>query len=146
MSLPFSFHAEIVEVEIGGLPSIVSSGNFTELNRTVWCSRPTTGVPRAPCHDEFRGPRSDYVRQQELKKHSDDSYFCSCLMPRYNLKNQKLISCPDNKSSAIHFVPHGNNIPVPLPPTKLQKIPRYIRSQVDQGNLCWSRYWQAYEG
>ncbi|GFV29513.1 hypothetical protein TNCV_2728941 [Trichonephila clavipes] len=23
----------------------------------------TTGVPLAPCHDEFRGPRSDYVRQ-----------------------------------------------------------------------------------
>ncbi|GFS90231.1 hypothetical protein TNCV_508661 [Trichonephila clavipes] len=25
--------------------------------------RPTTGVLLAPCHDEFRGPRSDYVRQ-----------------------------------------------------------------------------------
>ncbi|GFX20904.1 uncharacterized protein TNCV_79591 [Trichonephila clavipes] len=33
----------------------------------VWCSRPTTGVPLAPCHDEFRGPRSDYVRQLALE-------------------------------------------------------------------------------
>ncbi|GFT27876.1 hypothetical protein TNCV_10831 [Trichonephila clavipes] len=31
----------------------------------IWCSRPrpTTGVLLARCHDEFRGPRSDYVRQ-----------------------------------------------------------------------------------
>ncbi|GFT22474.1 hypothetical protein TNCV_3274381 [Trichonephila clavipes] len=26
----------------------------------VWCSRPSTSCP---CHDELRGPRSDYVRQ-----------------------------------------------------------------------------------
>ncbi|GFT49186.1 hypothetical protein TNCV_2860301 [Trichonephila clavipes] len=25
------------------------------------------GVPLAPCHDEFRGPRSDYVRQVALE-------------------------------------------------------------------------------
>ncbi|GFY19973.1 hypothetical protein TNCV_2146661 [Trichonephila clavipes] len=38
ISLPFSFHAEIVEVEIEVVsPSIVPSGNFTELNRTVPC-------------------------------------------------------------------------------------------------------------
>ncbi|GFV90210.1 uncharacterized protein TNCV_4379261 [Trichonephila clavipes] len=29
----------------------------------VWCSRPTTVVLLAPCHDEFRGSRSDSVRQ-----------------------------------------------------------------------------------
>ncbi|GFS65998.1 hypothetical protein TNCV_2510221 [Trichonephila clavipes] len=31
----------------------------------VRCSRlrPTTGVHLAPCHDKYRGPRSDYVRQ-----------------------------------------------------------------------------------
>ncbi|GFV57229.1 hypothetical protein TNCV_4465671 [Trichonephila clavipes] len=48
-------------------PSIVPSENFIELIRTVspvWFSRPrrTTGVLLAPCDDEFRGPRSDYVR------------------------------------------------------------------------------------
>ncbi|GFX92730.1 uncharacterized protein TNCV_3180341 [Trichonephila clavipes] len=32
----------------------------------VRCSRPTTGVLLAPCHDEFRGPRSDYVREVAL--------------------------------------------------------------------------------
>ncbi|GFV36787.1 uncharacterized protein TNCV_197661 [Trichonephila clavipes] len=34
----------------------------------VWCSRSklTTGVLLAHCHDEFRGPRSDYVRQGAL--------------------------------------------------------------------------------
>ncbi|GFU28503.1 uncharacterized protein TNCV_1410401 [Trichonephila clavipes] len=33
----------------------------------VWYSRPTTGVLLAPCHDEFRGSRSDYVRQVALE-------------------------------------------------------------------------------
>ncbi|GFY19181.1 hypothetical protein TNCV_4225451 [Trichonephila clavipes] len=38
ISLPFSFHAEIVEVEIEAVsPSIVPSGNFDELNRTTIC-------------------------------------------------------------------------------------------------------------
>ncbi|GFU78262.1 hypothetical protein TNCV_5008391 [Trichonephila clavipes] len=32
----------------------------------VWCSRSTAGVHLAPCH-EFRGPRSDYVRQVALE-------------------------------------------------------------------------------
>ncbi|GFS61641.1 uncharacterized protein TNCV_4312931 [Trichonephila clavipes] len=35
----------------------------------IWCSRPrpTTCVLLAPCHDEIRGPRSDYVRQNKMK-------------------------------------------------------------------------------
>ncbi|GFT29037.1 uncharacterized protein TNCV_3586871 [Trichonephila clavipes] len=68
---PLQFHAKIVEVEIGGVAIYCSFGNFTELNRTVPCmvlkSRPTTGVLLAPCHDEFRGPRSDCVRQVTLE-------------------------------------------------------------------------------
>ncbi|GFY27092.1 hypothetical protein TNCV_2067131 [Trichonephila clavipes] len=38
ISLPFNFHAEIVEVEIEVVsPSIIPSGNFAELNHTVTC-------------------------------------------------------------------------------------------------------------
>ncbi|GFU72309.1 hypothetical protein TNCV_1136381 [Trichonephila clavipes] len=39
----------------------------------VWCSRlrPTTGVHLAPCHDEFRGSRSEYVRQVALETTAD---------------------------------------------------------------------------
>ncbi|GFY24086.1 hypothetical protein TNCV_1011391 [Trichonephila clavipes] len=58
--------AEIVEVEIEvGSPSIVPSGNFAELNRTVTCMVLKANDRRTscPCHDEFRGLRSDYVRQ-----------------------------------------------------------------------------------
>ncbi|GFV31992.1 transposable element Tcb1 transposase [Trichonephila clavipes] len=61
-----SLHAEIVEVEIEVVsPSIVSSGNFAELNPTVTCMVLKANGRRTscPCHDEFRGPRSDYVRQ-----------------------------------------------------------------------------------
>ncbi|GFY31190.1 solute carrier organic anion transporter family member 3A1 [Trichonephila clavipes] len=63
---PLQFHAEIVEVEIDVMsPSIVPSGNFAELNRTVTCMVLKANDRRTscPCHDEFRGPRSDYVRQ-----------------------------------------------------------------------------------
>ncbi|GFX18436.1 hypothetical protein TNCV_4307361 [Trichonephila clavipes] len=64
------FHAEIVEVEIEVVsPSIVPSGNFVELNRTVTCMVLKANDRRTscPCHDEFRGPRSDYVRQVALE-------------------------------------------------------------------------------
>ncbi|GFX14149.1 hypothetical protein TNCV_1766431 [Trichonephila clavipes] len=57
-----SLHAEIVEVEIEVVsPSIVPSGNFAELNRTVTCRVLKANDRRTscPCHDEFRGPRSD---------------------------------------------------------------------------------------
>ncbi|GFV60634.1 hypothetical protein TNCV_45861 [Trichonephila clavipes] len=60
------FHAEIVEVEIEVVsPSIVPSGNFAELNRTVTCMVLMANDRRtsSPCNDEFRGPRSVYVRQ-----------------------------------------------------------------------------------
>ncbi|GFW37031.1 uncharacterized protein TNCV_5019291 [Trichonephila clavipes] len=40
-------------------------GNFTELNRTVTCMV-LKAKALAHCQDEFRGPRSDYVRQVEL--------------------------------------------------------------------------------
>ncbi|GFV65445.1 hypothetical protein TNCV_1671131 [Trichonephila clavipes] len=33
------------------------------LSSPVWWPRPTTGVLLAPCHNEFRGTRSDYVRE-----------------------------------------------------------------------------------
>ncbi|GFU28168.1 retrovirus-related Pol polyprotein from transposon 297 [Trichonephila clavipes] len=64
--LHFHLYAEIVEVEIEVVsPSIVPSGNFAELNRTVTCMVFKANDRRTSCprHDEFRGPRSDYVRQ-----------------------------------------------------------------------------------
>ncbi|GFV16940.1 uncharacterized protein TNCV_4365401 [Trichonephila clavipes] len=67
--------AEIVEVEIQIVsPSIVPSGNFTELNRTVTCMVLKANDRRTscPCHDEFHGPRSDYVRQIGLAIHQND--------------------------------------------------------------------------
>ncbi|GFY10648.1 hypothetical protein TNCV_2194691 [Trichonephila clavipes] len=60
------FHAEIVEVEIGGVAIYHPFGDFTELNRTVTCMV-LKGNDRRACHDEFGGPRSDYVRQVALE-------------------------------------------------------------------------------
>ncbi|GFV59034.1 hypothetical protein TNCV_1814231 [Trichonephila clavipes] len=62
-------HAEIVEIEVVS-PSIVPSGSFAELkNRTVTCMvlKANDRHTSCPCHDEFRGPRSDYVRQSTCR-------------------------------------------------------------------------------
>ncbi|GFY34222.1 hypothetical protein TNCV_2505251 [Trichonephila clavipes] len=77
-------HAEIVEVEIEVvLPSIVPSGNFAELSELFSLSRTVTCMvlkandrrTSCPCHDEFRGPRSDYVRQVALENNNKDISF-----------------------------------------------------------------------
>ncbi|GFT57878.1 uncharacterized protein TNCV_4865861 [Trichonephila clavipes] len=51
----------VFSLKIGVEPSSI-------LTSSVWCSRlrPKTGVHVAHYHDEFRGPRSDYVRQVAL--------------------------------------------------------------------------------
>ncbi|GFT56084.1 hypothetical protein TNCV_811401 [Trichonephila clavipes] len=68
---PNCLHAEIVEIEVVS-PSIIPSGNFAELNRTVTCMVLKANDRRTscPCHDEFRGPRSDYVRQVALENNN----------------------------------------------------------------------------
>ncbi|GFU27901.1 uncharacterized protein TNCV_450001 [Trichonephila clavipes] len=83
---PIQFHGKIVEVEIGGGAIYRPFGEFLRAKsychfsniyciyswireqQPVWSSRPTTttGVLLTPCHDEFHGPRSDYVRQVAL--------------------------------------------------------------------------------
>ncbi|GFX96110.1 hypothetical protein TNCV_2290001 [Trichonephila clavipes] len=71
-----SLHAEIGEVEIEVVsPSIVPSGNFAELNRTVTCIVLKANDRRTscPCHDEFRGPRSDYVRQVASENNNNNN-------------------------------------------------------------------------
>ncbi|GFT11362.1 hypothetical protein TNCV_1144381 [Trichonephila clavipes] len=83
LSLNRSFHAEIVEVEIEVVsPSIVPSGNFAELNRTVTCMVLKANDRRTscPCHDEFRGPRSDYVRQEALENRIQLDYDIGALL------------------------------------------------------------------
>ncbi|GFT32460.1 hypothetical protein TNCV_4484581 [Trichonephila clavipes] len=67
-------HAEIVEIEAVS-PSIVPSGNFADLNRTVTCMVLKANDRRTsyPCHDEFRGPRSDYVRHVASENNNNRS-------------------------------------------------------------------------
>ncbi|GFX36486.1 hypothetical protein TNCV_1254591 [Trichonephila clavipes] len=72
---PRLLHAEIVEVEIEVVsPSIVPSGNFAELNRTVTCMVLKANDRRTscPCYNEFRGPRSDYVSQVALENNNNN--------------------------------------------------------------------------
>ncbi|GFW09285.1 uncharacterized protein TNCV_4276141 [Trichonephila clavipes] len=64
--------AEDKRWEVLTLPQGILPQNWsgTELNRTVTCRvlKATANDSRTsiPCHDEFRGPRSDYVRQVSL--------------------------------------------------------------------------------
>ncbi|GFS95223.1 hypothetical protein TNCV_2705571 [Trichonephila clavipes] len=68
-----SLHAEIVEVEIEVVsPSIVPSGNFVELKSYCHLYGANGRRTSCPCHDEFRGPRSDYVRQVASENNNNE--------------------------------------------------------------------------
>ncbi|GFW28653.1 hypothetical protein TNCV_3713681 [Trichonephila clavipes] len=73
-------------------PSIVPSGNFAELNRTVTCVVLKANDRRTscPCHDEFRGSRSDYVRQVALGN-NNNSYRVLSSAPARNIIIQNSI-------------------------------------------------------
>lgn len=58
---------------------------------------------------------------REQKNHTDDCYFCMVDVSGYNSKNKKGISYP-NLHSALRPVPHGEGIPVPIPPDSLQAL------------------------
>ncbi|GFT09730.1 hypothetical protein TNCV_1651051 [Trichonephila clavipes] len=63
-----NFHAENVEVEICGVAIYRPFGEFR--HSKSYChlyGAQDRGLPLAPCRDEFRGPRSDYVRQVVLE-------------------------------------------------------------------------------
>ncbi|GFW88028.1 uncharacterized protein TNCV_217001 [Trichonephila clavipes] len=69
---PLQFNAKIVECEIGGVAIYGPFGEF--LRDNSYChlygaqgQKPMTVVLLAPCHDEFRGSRSDYVKQVALE-------------------------------------------------------------------------------
>ncbi|GFU60280.1 uncharacterized protein TNCV_3404261 [Trichonephila clavipes] len=61
---PIQFHGKIVEIGDGAIYH--PFGEFLRAKSYCHLLRPTTVVLLAPCHDEFRGPRSDYVRQVAL--------------------------------------------------------------------------------
>ncbi|GFW39115.1 hypothetical protein TNCV_1831061 [Trichonephila clavipes] len=62
------FHAKIVEAEIGGVTIYRPFGEFRRANWYchLYGAQGQRQAYLAPCHDEFRGPRSDYVRQVTL--------------------------------------------------------------------------------
>ncbi|GFV19114.1 uncharacterized protein TNCV_3223321 [Trichonephila clavipes] len=68
-----------MEVEIGGVAIYRPFGNFTELNCTVtyMVAKANDRRTTTPCHDEFRGPPSDYVRQVALENNNTkgEKYF-----------------------------------------------------------------------
>lgn len=58
---------------------------------------------------------------REPKNHSDDCYFCSCDLKGFNGKNKKRILYP-NLNSAIRPIPHGNDVPIPVPPKEMENV------------------------
>ncbi|GFV69484.1 uncharacterized protein TNCV_2778991 [Trichonephila clavipes] len=70
---PLQFHVKVGEVEIDGVSIYHLFGEFHRANS--YChpygaqgQDSTVGVLPAPCQDEFRGPRSDYVRQMAIDR------------------------------------------------------------------------------
>ncbi|GFS62107.1 voltage-dependent calcium channel type A subunit alpha-1 [Trichonephila clavipes] len=78
----------------------------SELNRTVTCMVLKANDRRTscPCHDEFRGPRSDYVRQVASENNNNKSHLFEELTETYFLA----IFCVESsvKILALGFVLH----------------------------------------
>lgn len=55
---------------------------------------------------------------REPKDHASDCYFCLCNIKGYSKKNKRDIEYP-NLPSAIRPMPHGPDVPVPVPPSSL---------------------------
>ncbi|GFT57227.1 hypothetical protein TNCV_1692331 [Trichonephila clavipes] len=86
----------------------------------LWCLRlpPTTGVHLAPCHDEFRRPRSDYIRQVALATKTLANLTPSFIPTGRHLSSDDakpcleiLQSCRENPNykgiPGIFYVPHN---------------------------------------
>ena len=58
---------------------------------------------------------------REPQNHTDDCYFCSCDLKGFNSKNKKSIIYP-NVKSAIRPIPHGPDLPIPIPPNELENV------------------------
>ncbi|GFW82882.1 hypothetical protein TNCV_3494521 [Trichonephila clavipes] len=71
-----SFHAEIVKVEIGGVAIYRHFGEFRRAKSYchLYGDQGQRQAYIAPFHDEFRGPRSDYVRQVALETTTTTSH------------------------------------------------------------------------
>ncbi|KAG7177516.1 T-box transcription factor TBX20-like [Homarus americanus] len=61
--------------------------------------------------------------EKEPKNHGDDCYFCSVKIEGYNAKKQKKQGIIYPKiPSAMRPVPHGPEVPGPIPPDVLQSV------------------------
>ncbi|GFU70863.1 hypothetical protein TNCV_1005431 [Trichonephila clavipes] len=110
-------------------PSIVPSGNFAELNRTVPCRVPS--VLLDPCHDEFRGPRSDYVRQH--------------LIPSATFR--RFINSKASRRSCIIMPPKRRAIGRSTPPSTKEKSITSLRirraTSIKAGKSSSTRHWRS---
>ncbi|GFU94961.1 hypothetical protein TNCV_332971 [Trichonephila clavipes] len=97
-----TFHALILKVEIGGVtiyrPFVLSP---------VWCSRlrTTISVLLAPCHDGFRGPPSDYVRQVALETTTTAQKFGLAIHQNDQQARRKFVEWAQNEVAVVPDFP-----------------------------------------
>ncbi|GFT40365.1 hypothetical protein TNCV_3115451 [Trichonephila clavipes] len=106
------FKAEIVEVEKSDVTIYRPFGEFCRAKivlSPVWCSRPMTGVPLATCHDEFRGPRSDYIRQADQVHHrlvrateTPEQYQVRLQSQQVRQNASRAAETPEQRQSRLH--------------------------------------------
>ncbi|GFW87906.1 uncharacterized protein TNCV_1360101 [Trichonephila clavipes] len=92
-----------------------------------WAPHVVCSVSVEELRQWFKGKKKSFrfavpMIWREPKNHSDDCYFCSCSVQGFNLKNRRGISYPTIIRSAIRLVPHGLDLPIPLPPDTLDNI------------------------
>ena len=58
---------------------------------------------------------------REPNGHGKECYFCSCVVAGFNAKNKHKIQYP-NLPCAMRPIPHGPDVPIPLPPRVLETV------------------------
>ncbi|GFV19377.1 uncharacterized protein TNCV_3663101 [Trichonephila clavipes] len=101
------------------------------LNRTVTCMVLKANDRRTscPCHDEFRGPRSDYVRQQVFWLTTGTSRWSHLDKPaadRPDYRHQEREVLPESTSPAHYLTSEERRIPPRKSLTQVEVCQGYI--------------------
>ncbi|GFW25760.1 transposable element Tcb1 transposase [Trichonephila clavipes] len=94
-----------------------------------------TGVLLAPCHDEFRGPRSDYVRQEGMTDRRGRSHPLQCTTLR---EDRQILSA---RTIRRRLQQSGLSARRPLLGIPLTQNQRYLRHQWCDERRMWVAEW-----
>ncbi|GFT89431.1 transposable element Tcb1 transposase [Trichonephila clavipes] len=118
----------------GGVAIYRPFGNFAELKSHchLYGAQGQRGRTSCPCHDEFRGPRSDYVRQEGTTDQRGRSHPPQCITSREDRQIVRM-AVTDRSVTSRTVVQHIESV------THHSAFARTIRRRLQQSGLSATR-------